>query len=136
MFKSIFEDLADGQVITIYKAADGWLSQWRCRFKIKFKKAHGENSADVVNAEQLKFRKLPDLLEKFGADYICNACQTVYLFCCAVLEGSLSYRHSTQPGSEKAMNYVTVVLLDLQCCRIIVNSAQCIDLVSEFRSLS
>jgi hypothetical protein len=51
-----------------FKAADGWLSQWKCRFGIKFKKAHGKDSADAVSGEQWKSIKLPNLLQKFCAD--------------------------------------------------------------------
>jgi hypothetical protein len=33
------------------KANDDWLSQWKCRFGIKFKKSHGEKgSSDAVSA--------------------------------------------------------------------------------------
>jgi hypothetical protein len=38
--------------INNFKATDGSLSQWKCRFGIKFKKAHGKkDSADAVIAE-------------------------------------------------------------------------------------
>jgi hypothetical protein len=52
-----------------FKATDGWLAQWKCRFGIKFRKADGEkDSADTGNS-----RKLPNLLQKFCADDIYNA---------------------------------------------------------------
>jgi hypothetical protein len=65
------------------------LSQWKYRFGIKFKKAHGEKgSADAVNAEQWKSTKLPKLLQKFCAD-------ETGLFYRATPHGSLSYKHAT-----------------------------------------
>jgi hypothetical protein len=42
------------------------LSQWKCRFGIKFKKAHGKkDSADAISAEKFKSTKLPYLLQEF-----------------------------------------------------------------------
>jgi hypothetical protein len=53
------------------------LSQWKCRFGIKFKKAHGEKGiAGAVSAEQWKYAKLPNLLQKFCTDDIYNADET------------------------------------------------------------
>jgi hypothetical protein len=80
------------------------LSRWKCRFGIKFKKAHGEDSG-----EQWKSTKLPNLLQKFCADNIYDADETG-LFYCATLDGSLSYKSATLSGSKKAMDYVTVLL--------------------------
>jgi hypothetical protein len=72
------------------KAKHGCLPVWKCRFGIKFKKAHGEkSSADAVNAEKLKSTKLPNLLQKCCADDIYNADETG-LFYCATPDGSLS----------------------------------------------
>jgi hypothetical protein len=45
-----------------FKATDGWLYRGKCRFGIKFKKAHGEK--DAVSAEEGKFTKLPNFLQK------------------------------------------------------------------------
>jgi hypothetical protein len=54
-----------------FKATDGWLSRWKCRHDIKFKKSHGEkDSTDVVGAEEWKSKKVPELLQKFCADDI------------------------------------------------------------------
>jgi transposase len=54
-----------------FKATVNWLSRLKCRFGIKFKKTHGEKgSADAVRAEQWKSTKLPNLFQKFCADYI------------------------------------------------------------------
>ncbi|XP_035224019.1 tigger transposable element-derived protein 4-like [Stegodyphus dumicola] len=60
-----------------FKATDGWLSRWKSRHDIKFKKAHGEKeSADSANAEEWKSTKLPELLENFSVDDIYNADET------------------------------------------------------------
>jgi hypothetical protein len=48
MLKSKSEELAKKLGHNNFKATDGWLSQWKCRFGIKFKKAHSEkNRADA-----------------------------------------------------------------------------------------
>jgi hypothetical protein len=49
MSKSKSVELAKRLGHNNFKAIDGWLSQWKCRFGIKFKKAYGEkSSADAV----------------------------------------------------------------------------------------
>jgi hypothetical protein len=85
--------------------SNGWLSRWRCRFRIKFKKANGEDSADAVSAEQWNSTGLPNLLRKFCADDIYFA-NEAGLFYCAMADVSLSYKHATLSDSEKAMNCV------------------------------
>jgi hypothetical protein len=93
------------------KATDGSLSQWKCRFGIKFKKAHSQKDcADAVSAEQWKSIKLPNLLQKFCADDIYSADETGSFYH-AMPDASLSYTHTTLSGSKKAMDHVTV-----SCC--------------------
>jgi hypothetical protein len=87
------------------------LSQCKCRFGIKFRKASGErDSVDAVSAEQWNSTKLPNLLQKFCPDNIYNADKTD-LFYCVKPDGSLSYKHATLSGSQKTMDRVTVL-----CC--------------------
>jgi hypothetical protein len=85
------------------------LSQWKCRFGIKFKKAHGEKgSDDAVSAEQWKSTKLPDLLRKFWADGIYDANETGSFYR-AMPDGSLCHKPATLFGSKKAMDCETVL---------------------------
>ena len=92
-------------------ATDGWLSRWKARHNIKFKKAHGEkDSADKVGAEECKSTKIPILLQNFCADDIYNADETG-LYYRAMPDGSLCYKHDTLSSSKKAMDRVTVL-----CC--------------------
>jgi hypothetical protein len=109
MLKSKLEEWAKKLGHNDFKATGGWLSRWKCRFGIKFKKAHGEtDSADAVSAEQCKSTQLPNLLQKFCADEIYNADETG-LFYHATLDGSLSYKHATLSGSKKALDRVAVL---------------------------
>jgi hypothetical protein len=111
MLKSKSEELAKKLGHNKFKATDGWLSQWKCMFGIKFMKTHGKkDSADVVSAEQWKSTNLPNLLQKFCTDDIHNANETG-LFYHAIADGSLSYKHRTLSGSKKATVSVTVL-----CC--------------------
>jgi hypothetical protein len=86
------------------------LSLQKCRFGIKFKKAHGEDSADAVSDEKWKSTKLPNLLQKCCVDDIYNADETG-LFYPVMPDRFLSYKHTTLSGSKKAMDCVTVL-----CC--------------------
>lgn len=111
MLKGKAEELAKKLGHDDFKATDGWLSRWKSRHEIKFKKAHGEKeSADVGGAEEWKLTKLPELLAKFSADDIYNADETGLLYR-ATPNGSLSYKRVALSGSKKAMDRVTVL-----CC--------------------
>ena len=55
MLKAKSEVLAKKLGSNDFKATDGWLSRWKARHNIKFKKAHGDKSSvDNENTEQLK----------------------------------------------------------------------------------
>ena len=111
MLKCKAEELAKKLGHDDFKATDGWLSRWKFRHDIKFKKAHGEKeSADGAGAEDWKSTKLPEIHEKFQADDIYNADETG-LYYRATPDGSLSYSYAALSGSKKAMDRVTVL-----CC--------------------
>jgi hypothetical protein len=100
MLKSKSQELARKLDHNHFKARDGWLSQWECRFGIKFKKAHSEKDS----AEQCKSKKLPNLLQKFCANDIYNL-DLMHLFYRAMLDGFIRYKHATLSGSNNAMDY-------------------------------
>ena len=68
VLKSKSEEFAKMLGHNDFKATDGWLSRWKSRFGIKFKKLSGEKG----NAEQWNSIKLPNLLKKFEVKGICN----------------------------------------------------------------
>jgi hypothetical protein len=129
MLKRTSQELAKRLGHNDFKGTDGWLSRWKCRFGIRFKKAHGETgSADAVSAEQLKSTKLPNLLQKFYTDNIYNADETG-LFYRAMPDGSLSYKHEIVSGSKKATDHVTLL-----CCSNISGTGKRKLLVTEIRA--
>jgi hypothetical protein len=75
MLKSKSEKLAKKLGHNDFKATDGWLPPWKCRFGTKFKKVQGKKDS----AEQ-KSTKLANLLQKFCTDGIYNADQTGLFF--------------------------------------------------------
>jgi hypothetical protein len=73
------------------------------RLRDKIQEAQGEKgNADAVSADRWKYTKLPNLPQKFCADDIYNADETG-LFCCAMPDGFLSYKHATLSGSKTTM---------------------------------
>jgi hypothetical protein len=111
MLKKKSEELAKKLGRDDFKATDGWLSRWKCRHDIKFKKAHGEKySADVVGAEEWISKNVPELLQKFCAGDIYSADETG-LFYRATPDASLCYKHVQLLSSKKAMDRITVL-----CC--------------------
>lgn len=111
ILKTKSEELAKKLGHINFKATDGWLSRWKTRHAIKFKKAHGEkDSADTTSAEGWKNTKLPELLHKFSPDDIYNADETGLLYR-ATPDGSLVYKSVNLSGSKKAMDRFSVL-----CC--------------------
>jgi hypothetical protein len=68
MLKKKSEELAKKLGHDCFKATDCWLSIWKCRHDIKFKKAHDEKNSADVGAEEWKSKKVPELLQTFCAD--------------------------------------------------------------------
>ena len=111
MLKSKSEEFAKKLGHIDFKATDGWLSRWKTRSSIKFKKALGEKaSADFANSKLQWKLRLPSLLQKFRPEDIYNADKTG-LFYRATPNGSMVYKYKALSGSKKAMDRVTVL-----CC--------------------
>ncbi|XP_008178773.1 tigger transposable element-derived protein 4-like [Acyrthosiphon pisum] len=93
ILKAKSEDLARKLGNDEFKATDGWLSRWKVRHDIKFKRSHGEKaSANSEYADEWKFTKLPQILAKFSLDDIYNADETG-LYYRATPDGSLCFKH-------------------------------------------
>ncbi|KFM73405.1 Tigger transposable element-derived protein 4, partial [Stegodyphus mimosarum] len=111
ILKAKSEELAKKLGRNDFKATGGWLSRWKTRHNIKFKKAHGEKgSADKESSKQWKTTKIPTFLENFCADDIHNADETG-LYYRATPDGSLCYKRIALTGYKKAMDRSTVL-----CC--------------------
>ena len=66
ILKDKAEDFQKNLVITVSKATDGWLSRWKVKHNIIFKKVNSEKgSADNVSAEEWKSNKTAAFLESF-----------------------------------------------------------------------
>ena len=78
MLKSKAEEFARRLGSTDFVATDGWLSRWKARHDIKFKRAHGEkSSADTAGAENWISSVLPELLREYNPADIYNADETM-----------------------------------------------------------
>ena len=65
------------QLGTDFSPSNGWLSRWKNRARIRFKRAHGEkSSANFEAAEEWLSTKMPELLERFNPDSVYNADET------------------------------------------------------------
>ncbi|KAL4091075.1 hypothetical protein QTP88_025816 [Uroleucon formosanum] len=91
-------------------ATDGWLSRWKNRHEIKFKRVHGEKaSADESASNDWKVDRLKIILNDFSPDNIFNADETG-LYYRATPDGSLCFKKDVLSGSKKAMDRITVLL--------------------------
>ena len=77
ILKEKAEDLAKNLEHTNFVATEGWLSCWKARHQIRYKRAHGEKgSADIKSAEEWTSTILPGLLEEYRPNEVHNADET------------------------------------------------------------
>ena len=71
------EDLAKKLGDTNFVATEGWLSRWKARHQIRYKRAHGEKgSADIKSAEEWTSTILPGLQEEYRPNEVYNTDET------------------------------------------------------------
>ncbi|XP_041366979.1 tigger transposable element-derived protein 4-like [Gigantopelta aegis] len=100
------KDLAEKMNIDHFNPTSGWLSQWKERNTIVYKKLHGEKRMSQLLTTWLK-TVLPEILQKYKADDIYNADETG-LYYRTLPDGTLGAKKDQVSGSKKAMNRVTV----------------------------
>jgi hypothetical protein len=104
------EDLASKMKITDFSATGGWLSRWKHRNNIGFKKMHGEKKdADQEAADQWINNILPQLLETYSPENVYNADETG-IYYRALPDGTLTFKTDKIAGSKKAKDRVTVLV--------------------------
>lgn len=92
------------------QASSGWLSRWKVRNSIQFKRQHGEQKdADVAAADQWTTTVLPELLKKYDARDIYNADETG-LYYRALPDGTLATKSDKASGSKKAKDRLSVLV--------------------------
>ena len=93
-----------------FKATNGWLSRWKKRNNIGYKRLHGESKdADTTAAEHWISNVLPSLLKDVSPDDVYNADETAIYFR-ALPEGTLAYKTDTSGGSKKSKERVTALV--------------------------
>ena len=114
-FKELALKLGHGNFVP----TDGWLTRWKKRNNIVFKRVHGEKAtADHQSASAFKNKQIPSLWESFNAENILNADETG-LYYRATPASSLIYKHETVTGSKKTMDRITIL-----CCANIAETAK------------
>ena len=94
-----------------FVTTDGWLSRWKPRHQIMFKRTHGEmGSGDTQGADKWISMVLTQLLREYKPDDIYNADETG-LYYRVTPDGFLCYAYQKLSGSKKAMDCITVL-----CC--------------------
>lgn len=92
IFKAKSEELDKKLGSIDFKATDGWLSRWKVRRNIKFRRSHGvKGSSDSESAELMKKTKISTFSENFSANAIFNADETG-LYYRAIPDGFLCYK--------------------------------------------
>lgn len=93
-----------------FSASDGWLSRWKERNGIVFKKLHGEKEdCDVAGAESWFEKKWPDISERYAPQDIFNTDETG-LYYRATPDHCLIFKNSTSTAGKKIKDRLTVLL--------------------------
>jgi hypothetical protein len=93
-----------------FKATSGWISRWKSRNAISYKKCHGEkNDADTTAAHTWSSTVLPDLLESYEPCDIYNADETG-IYYRALPDGTLTFSAQKLSGNKKAKDRITALV--------------------------
>jgi hypothetical protein len=103
------KDLASKMKITVFNATGGWLSRWKHRNNIGFKKMHGEKDADQEAADHWINNILPQLLETYSPENVYSADETG-IYYRALPDGTLTFKTDKIAGSKKAKDRVAVLV--------------------------
>ena len=93
-----------------FNPTNGWITRWKAREGIAFKRAHGEkNDANSPAAEDWVTKVLPDILKDYAPKDIFNADETGIYFK-ALPDGTLCFRSEEISGSKKNKERLTVMV--------------------------
>ena len=104
------KDFAKDLGLQNYTPSTGWLSRWKKRLGIRYRKGHGEkNSANTEAAQRWMENRMPEIMQEFSEDQIYNADETG-LFFRAMPDGTLCFDKEQLSGSKKALDRITVLV--------------------------
>lgn len=93
-----------------FKPSSGWLSRWKERNNIVFKRQHGEKKdADLPAADSFVANVLPGLLQKYAPDDIYNADETG-IYYRALPDGTLVNKSESVAGGKKSKDRITALV--------------------------
>ena len=105
------KNFAQGLGISDFVASDGWLSRWKERNGIVYKKLQGEKQdCDVAGAENWLKLKWPPVLQKYDPQNIFNLNETA-LYYRATPDHCLIFKNSEATAGKKMKDQLTVLLL-------------------------
>lgn len=93
-----------------FTPTDGWLTRWKNRNNIVYKKMHGESlQSDVNESQRWLSEVLPELLREYAHADIFNADETA-LYYRATPDATLTFKDDKVSGGKKQKTRVTVLL--------------------------
>lgn len=101
--------IAETMGIENFSASNGWISRFKQRHGLVFKKLAGESAAVDTNATDLWFQRLPELLEEYEPRDIYNADETGLFFNC-LPDRTLALKGESCHGGKSAKERLTVLL--------------------------
>ncbi|XP_033761525.1 tigger transposable element-derived protein 4-like [Pecten maximus] len=108
------KDLASHMKKEDFTPTSGWLSRWKQRNGITYKRICGEKrDADITAADNWITTVLPELLSKYEPRDIYNADETG-IYYRALPDGTLASKAETVSGSKKAKDRITAMI----CCNM------------------
>jgi hypothetical protein len=100
-----------------FSVSSGWLSRFKVRHCLVFKKLAGENADVSVKSTDAWLKSLPYLLEDYEPCDVYNADETGLFF--VLPDRTLAYKGETCHGGKHSKDRLTVLLCELNTTRIV-----------------
>lgn len=108
MLKAKAEQLA-AEMGHDFVPSDGWLSRFKQRYGISYKKEHGEKQTTEAGAESWRGKQLQELLKQFSPDDVYNADETA-LFFRGLPDRGFVYKDIKLSGGKRQKDRLTVLV--------------------------
>ena len=124
------KDLAQALQQPDFNATSGWLSRWKTRNNIVYKRLHGEKKdSDFTGADHWVTNVLPNLLETYQPQDIYNADETG-LYYRTLPDGTLTQKTEQLCGGKKAKDRITVMVT----CNMTGTDRRCLLVIGKSRN--
>ncbi|XP_023314369.1 tigger transposable element-derived protein 6-like [Trichogramma pretiosum] len=129
LLKAKAEDLSKKLGKENFKATDGWLSRWRGRENIVYRKPHGEQAeADFTSANEWFIQEWPEISKNYSPSDIFNADETG-LYYRALPEHTYALKSENTKGFKTSKERITLL-----CCASMAGEKKDLFVIGKFKN--